>query len=83
MEQTQVAFPELRALMARHGVNRIEMGSVIGVTYKTFSKKLQGNADFTISEMWAIKDYFAGLGSEKTIDEIFFDWKFTKVSDGR
>ena len=76
----QVPFPELRALMARHGITQAEMSSVCGITYRTFTKKIRGLADFTISEMWKIKDYFAGLDSEKTIDEIFFDWKFTKVN---
>lgn len=76
----QVTFPDLRALMARHGITQKQMSNVVGSTERTFGKKLKGEVDFTISEMWAIKDFFARLGSKKTIDEIFFNWKFTKVN---
>lgn len=71
----RIAFPELRALMARHKITQSKMGEVVGSTYRTYGKKLNGEADFTISEMWKIKDFFAELGSDKPIDEIFFDWK--------
>lgn len=76
----RIAFPELRALMAKHGLTQQDMGQVVGNTYRTFGKKLNHEADFTLSDMWRIKEHFAGLGSNRTIDEIFFDWLFTKVS---
>lgn len=75
-----ITFPELRALMAKHGLTQQDMGKIIGNTYRTFGKKLNGEADFTFSEMWKIKEYFKSFGSRKNTDEIFFDWKLTKVN---
>ena len=72
-------FPELRALMAKHGMNQEKMGALIGNTYLTFGKKLNGHAEFSFNDMVAIKDFFQSKGESITIDELFFDWNFTKV----
>lgn len=76
----QITFPELRALMAKHGLTQEDMGRVISKTYRVFGKKINGETDFLFSEMWKIRDYFASLGSNHTIDEIFFRWSFSKVN---
>lgn len=72
-------FPEIRALMAKHGMNQEKMGALIGNTYITFGKKLNGHAEFTFNDMIAIKEYFVTQGENVTIDTLFFDWDFTKV----
>ncbi len=75
-----VTFPELRALMAKHGLNQERMGELIGNTYVTFGKKLNGNSEFTFNDMIVIKDYFLSKGETVTIDALFFNWKFAKVN---
>ena len=72
-------FPELRALMAKHGMNQEKMGELIGNTYLTFGKKLNGHAEFSFNDMVAVKDYFQAKGESITIDDLFFAWNFTKV----
>ena len=72
-------FPELRALMAKHGMNQEKMGELIGNTYLTFGKKLNGHAEFSFNDMVSIKDYFQAKGDSITIDDLFFAWNFTKV----
>lgn len=73
-------FPELRALMAKHGMNFDKMARVIDTTYATFSKKINGVTDFNYSEMLAIWDFFVSRGEKVTVDHIFFDWEFTEVN---
>ncbi|MDI6742182.1 MAG: hypothetical protein QMD11_05510 [Smithella sp.] len=73
-------FPELRALMAKHGMNLDKMAQVIDTTYVTFSKKLNGNSDFTYSDMLKIKDFFVAKGEKVTVEHIFFAWGFTIVN---
>jgi hypothetical protein len=68
-------FPVLRGLMAKHkGITYEQMGEVIGNVDRTFSKKINGLADFTFSDMWKIKDFFNAKGESLTIENIFFDW---------
>jgi DNA-binding XRE family transcriptional regulator len=68
-------FPVLRGLMAKHkNLSQEQMGQVIGTTYGTFGKKLNGHIDFTFTEMWKIRDFFNAKGESLTIENIFFDW---------
>ena len=75
-----VTFPELRALMAKHGLNQERMGEKIGSTYQTFGRKLNCISEFTYDDMIAIYRYFSGLGEEITMDRLFFDWRFTTAN---
>jgi len=75
-------FPELRAMMAKHGLGQKEMGELIGNTYLTFGKKLRGENEFTFYDMLKIKNYFQEKGEGVSIDSLFFDWNFTKVNEG-
>ena len=74
-------FPELRALMAKYGMNYEKMGRVINTSYATFSKKLNCVTEFTFSDILAIRDFFVEKGEDTTADKIFFDYKFTKVNE--
>ena len=75
-------FPELRAMMAKHGLDHTEMGELIGNTRLTFGKKLRGESEFTFYDMVKIKNYFQEQGEAVSIDSLFFNWNFTKVNEG-
>ncbi len=77
--ETAVKFPELRGLMAKHGVNQEQMGALIGATSRTFSNKINGHNEFTFAEMSYIKKFFEARGETITIDDLFFTWSFTEV----
>jgi hypothetical protein len=71
-------FPEVRAMMGKYGKTKQDMGIVINTTYNTFAKKLNGDADFSMTEMLKIRAFFVGLGEnpeELTIERLFFTWK--------
>ncbi|MDP5276559.1 hypothetical protein [Chengkuizengella axinellae] len=51
-------FPNLRAEMARKGIESKTMSLELDVTAKTISNKLCGKSEFTLSEMLAIKYKF-------------------------
>ena len=61
---------KIKALLKLHGITQNEMAEIIGVTYQTFSIKLNGHKDFYRSEILAMKIAF-GL-TEEEIDDIFF-----------
>lgn len=62
-------FPELRGLMAKYkSITFEQMGTVIGNTSRTFSKKINAKADFTYSDMRKIRDFFNDMGEDLSID---------------
>ena len=71
-------FPEVRAMMAKYGKTQLDMGKVTGTTYITFAKKLNGDADFSMTDMLKIRTFFITLGEdpeELTMERLFFAWK--------
>lgn len=82
-KQGATTYPELRALMAKHGLNNEKMGRLLYMNSITFGRKLSGKNEFTYNELLAIKDYFASLGEGINIDKLFFAWRLTKVNEGR
>ena len=55
-------FPNLRAEMSRHVVATADIARVTHRTDKTIREKINGNADFTLSELCAIRDtFFPGM----------------------
>ena len=72
-------FPELRAVMAKHGMTQQKMGDLTGTTYITFGKKLNGHSEFSYPDMLTIKKFFEEKGESASVDALFFDWNFTKV----
>lgn len=76
----KVTFPELRGLMAKYGLTQKDVGEIAGCTEKTIGNKLCNRNNFTLSEMLAIKKHFKKLGSDLSVDDIFFAWILTKVS---
>jgi len=76
--QTTPTFPEVRALMAKHGKTQLDMGKVTGTTYITYGKKLNNEVDFSMSDMLKIRTFFITLGEdpeELTMERLFFAWK--------
>jgi hypothetical protein len=58
-------FPNLRAEMARKGIDGTMMSARLGCTPKTFSSKLNGKTEFTRSEIFTIqKEVFPDLAVE-------------------
>lgn len=54
-------FPNLKAEMSRRGINGTTVSTHMGVTPKTFSNKMIGKREFTLSEMVKIRTLFNGL----------------------
>lgn len=62
-------FPNLKAEMARSGVDGKTIATSIGITPRTFSNKLCGKSEFTRSEMMKIQSgFFNGLSIEYLFD---------------
>lgn len=53
-----VAYPNLRAEMARYMVSAKSIAEAIGITPQAFSSKIQHKTQFTIDEAFAIRDKF-------------------------
>ena len=70
---TGVTYPELRALMAKHGLNYSNMAELTGTSINSFGNKINGKHDFSIKDMVTIKRFFAEKGESVTVDFIFFD----------
>jgi transcriptional regulator with XRE-family HTH domain len=51
-------FPNLKAEMARRGVTGLKMAEFLGISLKTFYKKMSGSSEFKITEMFRIRDMF-------------------------
>jgi len=63
-------FPNLRAEMARNGLDGEVVSKVIGCTRKSFSNKLTGKTEFTRIELFRIKkEFFPECSLEYLFDE--------------
>ena len=83
--QTTPTFPEVRALMAKHGKTQLDMGKVTGTTYITYGKKLNNEVDFSMSDMLKIRTFFITLGEDPeklTMERLFFAWKNHNSEEG-
>jgi predicted transcriptional regulator len=68
------AFPELRALLAKHGLHLSDFAQIIKKDASTASLKLSGLRDFKLKELCLIVQFFKGKGELVSGDQIFFDW---------
>lgn len=63
-------FPNLRAEMARKGLDNKTLSMGLGVSPKTLSNKLSGKSEFTLSEIVRIKNqYFPNLSLEYLFEQ--------------
>lgn len=60
----------LRSTMVLHGDTINELARYLGIAHQTLSRKIQGKADFTQSEIVAIKARYRLDG--ETLAEMFF-----------
>lgn len=51
-------FPNLRAEMARIGVDGVKIAAHLGCNPKTLSRKLTGKGEFTLAEIFKIQNRF-------------------------
>lgn len=51
-------FSNLRAEMARHSITAIDISRIIHKTDKSTRSKINGQGDFTLTEIYAIRDTF-------------------------
>lgn len=51
-------FPNLRAEMARKGLDGVKISAILGCTPKTFSNKMRGKTEFTRADIFNIKHTF-------------------------
>lgn len=65
----------LKALMVKNNLKNEDVSKIIGCSPSTFSLKINGKYDFTISEIEKLKEYF-GL----TYEEIFFNQPIRRMS---
>ena len=51
-------FPNLRAEMARKGLDGVDISARLGCSQKTFSNKMNGKSEFTRAEIFTIRNEF-------------------------
>ena len=61
-------YPNLRAELARKGINLTELAEAIGMALQTLSSKMNGKSEFTYSEVVNIKKF---LGVEIPLEILF------------
>lgn len=63
----------VRAEMVRHGLTAEDLAATLGISAVSVSNKLLGKRPWTLPEAKQTVDYFNGLGSKLTIEELFYD----------
>ncbi len=63
-----VIYPALAGEIAKRGIAKKDIAANIGITPRTFSKKLHGITSFTWQEAIQIRDIFF---SDMTVEELF------------
>lgn len=61
-------FPNLKAEMARYDITRAQIINALNITQKSYSNKMSGRTEFTLSEIKRIKKMFPGLSLEYLFD---------------
>lgn len=58
MSAQSTVTEEIRVLMARRKITQAELGSAIGMQQATFSKRMTGRKEWSVTELDAIAGYF-------------------------
>ncbi len=66
-----IKFPKLRALMAEFGLNKTSLSKLIKKHPSSITYKLEGNGDFTLTEIQIITQFFRKRDPAITSDFIF------------
>jgi DNA-binding XRE family transcriptional regulator len=79
-----VHYRSLRQLMAKHGLNKGDIASIIGKSYRQTLKKMNKEksksgkiAKFDIDEAEKVVRFFQAKDEKVTVDYIFFDQPFS------
>lgn len=54
----EIVGSRIKALLLLHNMKRVYLAKQMGISYNTLSKKLNGQREFSIQEMYKIKDIF-------------------------
>ncbi|MDF2892526.1 MAG: hypothetical protein K0R80_2893 [Clostridia bacterium] len=65
----------LKALMVKFGIKNPDLAKKLNISPSTLSRKINGEYDFTMTEIEIIKDIF-----KQTYEEIFFNTEILKMS---
>ncbi len=72
IEQATPTFNNLRAEKARHSLTTQDLATVLGISRQAMTSRYNGSVDLTITEAKLLIDYLNELGSDVTIDTLFF-----------
>lgn len=64
----------LKSLMAIRNINRSYLAKKLGISYSTLTKKLNGQKEFNVNELWIIKEVLEL--DQKLCEEVFFNPNF-------
>ena len=68
-----VTFRNLQAERARHGLDTIDLAKVLGISRQSMCHRIKGHVALSLCEAKKLVDYFNSLGSNVTVDGLFFD----------
>lgn len=73
----EIIGDRLKALMKIRKIKMSFLAKELKISYNTLTKKLNGQIEFNISEMWIIKDVLEL--DTKLCDEVFFNENFSII----
>lgn len=63
---------KLKTLRMLYNLKQSDLAKILNIKNVTYTNKENGKYQFTDKEKLTIKEYFKNLGSDLTIDELFF-----------
>lgn len=75
----EIIGKRLKALMSIRNIKRIDLAKELEISYNALTKKLNGQREFNINEMWKIKEVLE-LDNKLCI-EVFFNENFLILSE--
>ena len=67
-------YPNIKAEMARYGLSGTSIADSLGISMSSFSLKVNGKRDWTVSEAVKLVSLFSELsGSEVSMDYLFLN----------
>ncbi len=72
----------LKALMTIRNIKRIYLAKELGISYNTLTKKLNGQREFNITELWQIKEAL-NLDNKLCVDVFFNDNLFISLEEDK
>ena len=63
---------KLKTLRMLYNLKQSDLANLLKIGNATYTNKENGKYEFTDKEKLAIKEYFKNIGTDLTIDELFF-----------